>query len=180
MIAAFCGSFDPITLGHVNLIERGAKVFEQVVVVLAINSLKQQVYSQKQKLKWIEQSVSHLSNVKVIAYEGLVVDACKQVGAGVLIRGVRNGIDLEYEQNMSFLNHEIDPEIETISFFCEPQYAYVSSSNVRELLKYGQSIQQFVPECVWYDLQKSAVLAFKDHDEVKNTEWEKENHENID
>lgn len=159
MKAVFCGSFDPVTLGHMDLIERSAKIFESVGVVVSPNSLKNNFCTDEQKLKWLQEACRHLPNVDVFVYSGLAAEACRSYGASVLIRGVRNETDFAYEANMAFMNRQVDGNIETLSLFCDPAYAYVSSSNVRELLKYGLSTEKFVPACVFRDLQPELYRA---------------------
>lgn len=153
MKAAFCGSFDPVTLGHMDLIERAAALFEEVVVFVTPNSGKNELFSSEQKAAWIQQACAHLPNVEARIQEGLAVEACRKAGAQVLIRGLRNETDLGYEQNMAFMNSALDNQVETFCLFCRPEFAFISSSNVRELLKYHQSIEAFVPECVFAALQ---------------------------
>ena len=159
MKAAFCGSFDPVTLGHVNLIERSAAVFERVAVFISRNSQKNSFCTDEQKLAWLQEACAHLDNVDVRIQNGLSVTAARAYGAGVMIRGIRDGSEVPYEANMAYLNQEIDPSIETLALFCKPEYAYISSSNVREFLKYNLSIEDFVPECVFRDLQPALYKA---------------------
>ena len=151
-IAAFCGTFDPVTKGHIDLIERSSKVFEKVVVFISPNSTKNGSYPLDKRLSWLTQSCSHLDNVECRIQNGLVVEACKSVDATVLIRGIRNGVDFEYEQNMAVVNHLLDANIETFCLFTKPELAYCSSSNVKELLKYGQDVSSLVPKCILKEL----------------------------
>lgn len=152
MIAAVCGTFDPVTKGHVDLIERASKLFDHLVVFVSPNSEKNDMFHADQRLAWLQDAVSHLENVTCQIQQGLSVEACKRVHAHVLVRGVRNASDCEYEQNMAFMNHIIDDEIETILLYAKPEYMNVSSSNVKELLKYHLDISRFVPACVQRDL----------------------------
>ena len=159
MKAAFCGSFDPVTVGHMDLIERSAAVFDRVAVFISRNSQKNSFCTDEQKLAWLEEACSHLHNVDVKIQNGLSVSACLEYGAGVMIRGIREAGEVPYEANMAALNREIDPSIETLALFCKPEYAYISSTNVREFLKYNLSIENFVPECVFRDLQPELYKA---------------------
>ncbi len=152
--ACFCGTFDPLTKGHVDIIERASNIFDEVIVMISVNSEKVEQFSKEQRMRWIKQATSHLKNVRCAIQTGLVVDACKKEGAHVLIRGLRNAVDFQYEQNMEAMNHQMAPEIETIFLMSHPSHMYCSSSNVRELLRYGQDISHMVPECVWQDLKK--------------------------
>ena len=153
-IAAFCGTFDPVTYGHLDIIERASKLFDQLVVFISPNSDKNNEFTEEKRLKWLNESTKHLSNVKGKIQSGLVVEACKSVNATVLVRGSRNGVDCTYEQNMAFMNARLNEDIETVCLFTRPEYSLYSSSNVRELFKYGQDISGFVPACVLEDLKK--------------------------
>lgn len=152
--ACFCGTFDPLTKGHIDIIERAAGIFEEVIVFVSVNSEKKEQFSKEQRMYWIKQATSHLKNVRCAIQTGLVVETCRKEGARVLVRGLRNSIDFQYEQNMEAMNHQMAPEIETVFLMSDPAYLYCSSSNVRELLRYGQDVSHMVPECVWQDLEK--------------------------
>ena len=156
-IAAFCGTFDPVTIGHLDIIERASKMFDKLVVFISPNSEKHNAFSEEKRLQWLETACQNIENVECRIQKGLVVDACKSVNATVLVRGIRNGVDCTYEQNMAYMNSKLDENIETICMFTKPEYSLYSSSNVRELLNYGQDIQDFVPACVWEELQKSTT-----------------------
>ena len=152
-IAAFCGTFDPVTYGHLDIIERASKLFDELVVFISPNSDKNNEFTEARRLAWLNASTKHLSNVTCKIQSG-VVEACKSVNATVLVRGIRNGVDCTYEQNMAFMNARLDENIETVCLFTRPEYSLYSSSNVRELFKYGQDISGFVPVCVLEDLKK--------------------------
>ena len=153
-IAAFCGTFDPVTYGHLDIIERASKLFDQLVVFISPNSDKNNEFTEEKRLKWLNESTKLLSNVTCKIQSGFVVEACKRVNATVLVRGIRNGVDCTYEQNMAFMNARLNEDIETVCLFTRPEYSLYSSSNVRELFKYGQDISGFVPACVLEDLKK--------------------------
>ena len=153
-IAAFCGTFDPVTYGHLDIIERASKLFDELVVFISPNSDKNNEFTEERRLEWLNESTKHLTNVICKIQSGLVVDACKSVNATVLVRGLRNGVDCTYEQNMAFMNARLDENIETVCLFTRPEYSLYSSSNVRELFKYGQDISGFVPTCVLEDLKR--------------------------
>ena len=142
------------TYGHLDIIERASKLFDQLVVFISPNSDKNNEFTEEKRLKWLNESTKHLSNVTCKIQSGLVVEACKSVNATVLVRGIRNGVDCTYEQNMAFMNARLNEDIETVCLFTRPEYSLYSSSNVRELFKYGQDISGFVPACVLEDLKK--------------------------
>ena len=152
-IAAFCGTFDPVTIGHLDIIQRASRLFDKLVVFISPNSDKVNEFSEETRLAWLEEATKDMSNVTCKIQSGLVVEACKSVGATVLVRGIRNGVDCTYEQNMAFMNAKLNEEIETVCLFTRPEYSLYSSSNVRELFKYGQDISSFVPACVLDDLK---------------------------
>lgn len=133
-IAAFCGTFDPVTYGHLDIIERASKLFDQLVVFISPNSDKNNEFNEEIRLKWLNEATKNMPNVTCKIQSGLVVDACKSVNATVLVRGIRNGVDCTYEQNMAFMNARLDDHIETVCLFTRPEYSLYSSSNVRELL----------------------------------------------
>lgn len=153
-IAAFCGTFDPVTYGHLDIIERASKLFDQLIVFISPNSDKNNEFNEEKRLKWLNEATRDMPNVICKIQSGLVVDACKSVNATVLVRGIRNGVDCTYEQNMAFMNARLDDHIETVCLFTRPELSLYSSSNVRELFKYGQDISGFVPACVLEDLKK--------------------------
>lgn len=141
MRAAFCGSFDPPTLGHLDIIERASTLFDELIVLVATNSSKSSMFSMEQRLAWLREACQDLPNVTCKIQKGLIVQACQEHEIHVLVRGIRNEQDCAYEQNMAFMNAYLDPNIETICLFTKPEYDLFSSSNVRELLKYHQNIQ---------------------------------------
>jgi pantetheine-phosphate adenylyltransferase len=155
MKGAFCGSFDPVTLGHLDIIERAAAFCDELVVFISFNSNKNCQFSLQQRLDWLQQATAHLENVKCKVQTGLSVQACKEEAVDVLIRGIRNEADFAYEQNMAYMNHLLDEQMETVVLFTRPEYAYCSSSNVRELLRFGQDLSDFVPACVLETLKGS-------------------------
>lgn len=153
MKAAFCGSFSPPTIGHIDLIERASRLYETLYVFVGYNPDKSELYPVDQRVSWLKQACSHLNNVEICSTMGLSVAACREHGCSVLLRGIRNSADMDYEANMAWMNEQLDPKIATLSMFARPEYTWVSSSNVRELLRCDQSIEAFVPACVFADLQ---------------------------
>jgi pantetheine-phosphate adenylyltransferase len=136
-IAVFAGSFDPFTVGHLDIVKRGASLFDEVYVLLAVNASKKYMLPESVRLEIVRQAVADLPNVKVDAFEGLTVDFMKRVNAKFLLRGIRGTADVEYEQTVAWNNKELYPECETVLLSSAPEHLMVSSSVVRELLKAG-------------------------------------------
>lgn len=147
-IAVYPGSFDPITMGHVDIINRISPLYDEVIVLVAQSSQKQAMFSSEERKVLIEQSLSHLSNVKVDCFQGLTTDYMKAHRAQVIVRGLRAVVDFEYEMTMANMNKKIAPEIETLLVFASPEYYYISSRGVKELALNGGALNGLVPEVV--------------------------------
>lgn len=154
-LCVYPGSFDPVTKGHVDLIERAVAVFPQVIVAVLNNPAKQGLFPVEARLALLQKACAHLSKVKVDRFEGLLVDYMKQVGAGIVLRGLRAVTDFESEFLMAQVNHQISPEIETLFLMTSPKYAYISSSVVREIGGFGGDISSFVPPSILEDVKKA-------------------------
>lgn len=153
-IGLFTGSFDPMTNGHMDLIERASKLFDKLYVGIFYNPHKNGLLPIESRLKTVEKAVAHLENVQVIAsHDELVVDVARKLGVHVLVRGLRNAADLQYEASFDFYNHQLAGEIETVYLHSRPEHVYISSSAVRELLKFGQDISKYVPNVVLEELK---------------------------
>ena len=153
-IGLFTGSFDPMTNGHMDLIERASKLFDKLYVGIFYNPHKNGFLSIESRLKTVEKAVAHLENVQVIAsHDELVVDVARKLGVHVLVRGLRNVADLQYEASFDFYNHQLAGEIETVYLHSRPEHVYISSSAVRELLKFGQDISKYLPNAVLEELK---------------------------
>ena len=153
-IGLFTGSFDPMTNGHMDLIERASKLFDKLYVGIFYNPHKNGLLPIESRLKTVEKAVAHLENVQVIAsHDELVVDVARKLGVHVLVRGLRNAADLQYEASFDFYNHQLAGEIETVYLYSRPEHVYISSSAVRELLKFGQDISKYVPNAVLEELK---------------------------
>lgn len=148
MKAVFCGSFDPITKGHENIILKALPLFDEIIVAVGVNIMKKNTFSLEHRIQWIEKVFAKYPKVKVISYEGLTVDMCKQNGADYIIRGLRNSADFDYESTIAEANKKINPEIETIFIPTEPSLRCISSTVVRDLLKHNHPIKQFVPDAI--------------------------------
>jgi pantetheine-phosphate adenylyltransferase len=142
------GSFDPITLGHVDVIERAAQLFETVTVVIAKNSKKTPMFDEHERLAMAKASLVHLPNVTVTVHAGLVVDFAKEHGVDVIVRGLRAVSDFEYEFQIALMNRKLQPEVSTIFLMPHERYTYLNSSIIRELGRYRQDITDFVPGAV--------------------------------
>jgi pantetheine-phosphate adenylyltransferase len=147
-IALFPGSFDPITLGHVDIIERAVPLFDEIKIAVGTNSAKNYLFSLAQRVQWIEQTFAHEPKISVITYEGLTVDFAKEQGVQFLLRGLRNPADFEFEKAIAQANREMVPDLETVFLLTSARYAYISSSIVREVYNHGGDFQKFVPATV--------------------------------
>jgi len=145
-VAVYAASFDPITNGHLDLIERAAKLFDEVVVAVATNVEKSGgTFPVDERLALIRDAVSGMKGVRVDTIEGLLVDYLRRIGARIVIRGLRALADFEYEFEMALMNSHMFPEIETVFLMTSERWFYVSASRVRELVKFGADISEFVP-----------------------------------
>lgn len=154
-IAVYPGSFDPITNGHRDIIERASRVFDKVVVGVLRNKSKTPKFSAEERVKLIELVTEHLENVEVAAFDGLLVDFAKAHGASVIIKGLRTVNDFEYEFQMALLNKALDSECETMFMMTNSQYSYISSSMVNELAGYKGDLSGLVPtEIIEYIKEK--------------------------
>ncbi len=146
--ALFPGSFDPITLAHVDILQRALPLFDEVVVGIGLNSTKQSFLSAEQREEMVRLVYKDVPKVKVAAYQGLTVDYCKQIGAQYMIRGIRSTLDFEYEKAIAQMNHAMHPDIESIIILSKPGFSAISSTIVRDILRNGGNIDQFVPKAV--------------------------------
>lgn len=142
------GSFDPITLGHVDVIERAAQMFESVTVVIAKNSKKTPLFDEHERLAMATASLVHLPNVSVTVHAGLVVDFAQEHGVDVIVRGLRAVSDFEYEFQIALMNRKLQPDVSTIFLMPHERHTYLNSSIIRELGRYRQDITEFVPQAV--------------------------------
>lgn len=145
-IAVFPGSFDPITIGHYDLIKRSLPLFDEIVVAVGINSQKKTLYSLEQRMAWLEEVFEEYDNIRVDYFEKLTVDFCQKIGARYLIRGLRNASDFDYEKTISQLNNILGKGLETIFLISKPEYSHISSTIVREIIKGGGDAAPFLPK----------------------------------
>ncbi|SEP72362.1 Phosphopantetheine adenylyltransferase [Lachnospiraceae bacterium RM5] len=147
-IGIYPGSFDPVTKGHIDMIERAAKLFDVLYVAVLNNNSKSPLFSFNERVKMLEEITRDIPNVKVDSFEGLLVDYADKVGACTIVRGLRAVTDFEYEISMAQTNRTLNGKIDTVFLTTSPEYAYLSSSTVREVAMYGGDFRQFVPESV--------------------------------
>lgn len=147
-IAIYPGSFDPITNGHLDILKSGAEIFEKVIIAVCYNANKKGFLTIDERVKLIKESVKDLPNVEVDSFEGLTVEYAKKRGAAVLLRGLRTSFDFEYEMQLSQTNNALYNEIKTVFLITKPEYNFISSSCVREILLNKGDISGFVPEAV--------------------------------
>ena len=145
-IALFPGTFDPITIGHLDIIDRALPLFDKLVIGIGRNINKVPMFSEEQRLSWIRDIYRNDPKVSAIVYEGLTVNACKQVEARFILRGIRYVNDFEYEKAIADMNRSLDEKIETVFLTCLPQYTSVASTLVRDVLKNGGDVMQFLPD----------------------------------
>lgn len=157
-IAICPGSFDPITFGHLDIIQRGANVFDEVYVVIVNNSAKNSLFTVEERLELITEATAHMPNVKVDFYQGLTVDYAESVSANAIIRGLRATSDFEYEMQGTSMNRFLNNTIESFFIMTKNQYSFLSSSIVKEVAKYGGDISELVPSVV----QKALAKKYKE------------------
>jgi pantetheine-phosphate adenylyltransferase len=144
--AVFPGSFDPITQGHMNILERSIPLFDEVVVAVGVNSAKTSMFSMEKRLDWLGQVTAAFPSVSVQAFEGLTSAFCEEQGARWLIRGVRNGGDFEYERTIAQMTKSLNVNLETVILFTDPEFAHIHSNVVREILRNGGDASAFIPD----------------------------------
>ncbi len=146
--ALFPGSFDPFTSGHLNILSRALTMFDEVVVAVGVNQDKRGFYSMEQRKDIIRQATAGMKGVKIIHYDGLTIETCRQEGIRHIVRGVRNMTDFDNEQAIADANRHLAPEIETIIIPTSQEYSHISSSAVRDLLRHRGDTSQFIPKQV--------------------------------
>ena len=152
--AVYPGSFDPVTFGHLDIITRSAKLVDELIVGVLVNNAKSPLFSVEERVKILEKTVENLPNVKVIPFEGLLVEFVRKMKAQMVVRGLRAITDFEYELQMAQTNHKLEPEVETIFLTTSLDYSYLSSSTVKEVAAFGGDISQFVPHIVIERMQE--------------------------
>ena len=151
--AIYAGTFDPITKGHLDIIERSVKMFDEVVVAIGDNPSKNPLFTAKERMRLIEKACQHLPNVKILIFHSLLVDLCEELNAEVIIRGLRTVADFEYELQMTYANMALNSKIETVYLMPSLEYSYISSSVVRTILNFGGEIEHLVPKTILDDIK---------------------------
>ena len=146
--AIYPGSFDPVTNGHLDVIERARKLFDEVIVAVAHNDEKQPLLSLTERLDLLLETAGRIANVRIVEFEGLLVDFAKAQNAGAVIRGLRAVSDFEFEFQMALMNRKLDAAVETIFLMPKEEYTYLSSRIVKEIARLGGDVSSFVPACV--------------------------------
>ena len=150
-IAVFPGSFSPFTRGHESVVLRALSLFDEIIVSLGVNSSKEDYFSAEERLNWINQIFKQHNKVSAMQYEGLTVDHCKDVGAGYILRGLRNPQDFNYEMGIAQMNFSLRSKIETVFIITEPKFSHISSTLVRDVMKNGGKVDQFLPDAISFD-----------------------------
>jgi len=153
-IALFPGTFDPITIGHLDIINRALPLFDKLVIGIGRNINKTPMFSDDQRISWIEEIYKDNPKVSAVLYEGLTVDCCQKVGANFIVRGIRYVNDFEYEKAIADMNRSLDTNIETIFLTCLPQFTSVASTLVRDVLRNGGDVMKFLPDVVARSLEQ--------------------------
>lgn len=147
-IAVFPGSFDPVTLGHIEIIERALPMFDKIIIALGKNSQKKNYFELEQRMNWLQEIYLHEEKVDIHSYEGLTTEFCRQHKAQFILRGLRNTNDYEYEKVIAQTNRNMAPEIETVFLLSNPVYAHISSTIVKEIIRHKGDISEMVPMVV--------------------------------
>lgn len=153
-IAVLPGSFDPITNGHLDIVERAKPLFDKIIIAVGINSQKKYLFPLEERLQWLEEVFEKDDKVEIGHFEGLTVNYCKEIGAKYLLRGLRNASDFDYEKTISQLNHIIGDDLETVFLISQPEYSHISSTIVREIIKGNGNVDQFVPAIIAQEIAK--------------------------
>ena len=148
-VAVFPGSFDPITLGHVSVVNRALPLFDEIVVAIGNNSQKNSMFSLEQRKEWIAGAFES-DKIKVDVYNTLTVDYCKSINAQFLLRGLRNQMDFEYERSIAQMNRQLAPDIETVFLFTELEHAAINSTIVRDIIRNNGDASQFIPSNIQF------------------------------
>src|SRR5579862_2104733 len=153
-IALFPGTFDPVTIGHLDIIDRSLPLFDKLIIGIGRNANKEPMFSEEQRKSWIKEIYKGNSGVDAIVYDGLTITACEKVGANFILRGIRYVNDFEYEKAIADMNRALNKNIETVVLTCLPQYTSVATTLVRDVLRNGGDVTPFVPKIVSDSIQQ--------------------------
>ena len=159
-IAVFPGSFDPITVGHVDIVKRAVPLFDEIIVAIGANSQKQSLYSLETRLAWIAKVFAGEKKIKVASFEGLTVKFCEERKANYILRGIRSASDFDYEKTIAHLNNAMLPNLETILILSRPELSSISSTIVREIIRGKGKVNKFVPKEILKDLAPTGPKPF--------------------
>lgn len=152
--AIYPGTFDPLTNGHLDIIERSTKIFDEIVIAIGNNPDKNPLFSVAERANMIQKATQYLPNITIVKFNTLLVNLSQDLNTNIIIRGIRTASDFEYESHMTYANNALQPDLETIYLIPSLQYAYVSSSIVRAILKFDGTIDHLVPESILEDVEK--------------------------
>ncbi len=157
-IALFPGTFDPVTFGHIDIIERSLPLFDKLYIGIGMNSNKAPMYSEKTRMAWLDEIFKDEPKIEAVIYDGLTVECCKRIKANYILRGIRYVNDFEYEKAIADMNRSLDAHIETIFLTCLPKFTSVASTLVRDVIRNGGDVSQFVPDAVLRTIRQDAGL----------------------
>lgn len=152
--ALFPGSFDPITIGHLDIIKRASKLYDEVYVGIMINEAKDYLFNLDERLHLCELALAEFSNVRIVSSKGLTVNLCKDLDCKVIIKGIRTNTDFEYELNQANINNYLAGDVETILLFSKPEYSSISSSIIKDIWRFNGDIKAFLPEKIYQEVVK--------------------------
>ena len=155
--AVYPGSFDPVTYGHLDIIRRSRSLADELIVGVLNNKAKTPLFSVEERVKMLEEMTKNMPGVKVVPFEGLLIDFAKEMSAGIVVRGLRAVTDFEYEIQMAQTNNKLSPELETVFLTTSLEYSYLSSTIVKEVAAFGGDISQFVPETIERRIQEKIM-----------------------
>ena len=152
-IAIFPGSFDSITVGHVDIVNRALPLFDRIIIAIGVNTQKKYLYSLEQRMHWLQETFGSEKKIEIASYEGLTINFCKEKNADYILRGIRSAADFEYEKTIAHLNNAMYETIETILILSKPELSSISSTIVREIIKGNGDVSKFVPKVVIQSIQ---------------------------
>ena len=155
-VAVYTGMFDPVHLGHLDIVERGSRLFDRLVIGVGINPEKLPLFTAEERVRLLEQCTKSFANVEVKPFTDLAVRFVKQVGAGIMLRGLRTVTDMEFEFSMSLTNQSLDAEIETVFLMSRIEYTHLSSSLIRQVASFGGDLRKFLPPAIVHAVEAKA------------------------